>query len=155
MTILQPNDWRRVRAHYERVAPLILAEESNEWGIDAYAWEGFGIHMTPIERWLWADIRQAGVVMYPQFPVAGFFVDFGNPRAKVAIECDGRDYHLDKQKDIARDRVLESMGWTVYRLTGSDCRQEFDDRHRIESPGQRLMQRIAENHRVQRSRSYA
>lgn len=152
---LPTNDWNRIRQHYAGAMDLILAEQPNEWAIDAYAWEDAGIHMTPIEVWLWADIRQAGVVMYPQFPVAGFFVDFGNPRAKVAIECDGRDYHLDKQKDIARDRVLEGMGWTVYRLTGSECRQEFDDRYRIESPGQRLMQRIADNHRVQRSRSYA
>lgn len=35
--------------------------------------------MTPIERWLWADIRHADAVFYPQYPVGNFFVDFANP----------------------------------------------------------------------------
>nr|WP_279091359.1 DUF559 domain-containing protein [Comamonas thiooxydans] len=151
---LPTNDWKRVREHYAALTPRILAEASNEWATDAYAWENAGIRMTPIESWLWADIRDANVVMYPQYPVNGVFVDFANPRAKVAIECDGRDYHLDKAKDRARDDALAAVGWTVYRLTGSECRQDFNEESRTAGAARRLVDLIARNHRVQRGRSY-
>jgi hypothetical protein len=111
---------------YDRNRDFILAEARNEWAIDPYAWSEF-ISLTPIEDWLWGDIRNANVVMYPQYPEAGFFLDFANPVAKVAIECDGRAYHLDKEKDARRDAKLRASGWHVYRLTGSECRTEFDE----------------------------
>lgn len=152
---LPTNDWKRVREHYKTMTPRILAGVSNEWATDAYAWENAGIRMTPIESWLWADIREANVVMYPQYPVGGVFVDFGNPMAKVAIECDGRDYHQDKAKDKARDDRLAAMGWTVYRLTGSECRQDFNEETMTSGAARKLVDFIARNHRVQRGRSYA
>ncbi len=155
MSVLLPNDWTRVRAHYARVLPLILAEKSNEWAIDAYAWEGAGIRMTPIEEWLWADLRAADVVMYPQLPVDGVFVDFGNPVAKVAIECDGQAYHRDKAKDAVRDTKLASLGWTVYRLTGSECRRDFNEETRTDGAARTLIDLVARQHAVQRGRSYA
>lgn len=151
MSTLTPNDWTKIRAHYARALPLILAGKSNEWAIDAYAWEGAGIRMTPIEAWLWSDLRAADVVMYPQFPVGGMFVDFGNPVAKVAIECDGRAYHQDKAKDADRDAKLAALGWTVYRLTGSECRQDFDEETRTAGAARELVDSIARRHAVQRS----
>lgn len=154
MNTLPSNDWQRIRAHYAALTPRILAEASNEWATDAYAWDNGMIRMTPIESWLWADIREANLVMYPQYPVNGVFVDFANPRAKVAIECDGRDFHLDKAKDQRRDKGLQVMGWTIYRITGSECREEFDENTRSSGAGRRLVDMIARNHRVQRGRSY-
>ena len=100
-----------------------MCAQSDEWAIDAYAWASkyAAIQMTPIEVALWDDIRAENAVMYPQIPVGPFFVDFGNPAAKVAIECDGREWHLDKAKDAARDRAMSAFGWVVYRITGSEC----------------------------------
>lgn len=45
-------------------------------------------------------------------------------RQKIAIECDGHEFH-DRTKeqatrDRARDRALQSHGWKVLRFTGSD-----------------------------------
>lgn len=142
------NNWQKIHAFYARVNPEIMAAPSSEWAIDPYAWDVGILEMTPIEAWLWSDIRAAGAVMYPQYPVAGVFVDFGNPVAKVAIECDGAAYHQDKQKDAARDALLSSLGWTVYRITGSDCRKEMDEETRDASPGARLIRRICQSHRV-------
>jgi very-short-patch-repair endonuclease len=99
----------------------------NEWGMDPYEWDqrGTGIKLTPIEAALWHDIRAEACVLYPQLPVGRFFVDFGNPAAKVAIECDGAAWHTDEAKDKARQAEIEHMGWTVYRITGSDCFTDF------------------------------
>lgn len=120
------NDWNRIRAHYARVGPRIMAKQRDEWALDPYAWDNGMIRMTPIEAWFWADIREVSAIFYPQFPVAGVFLDFANPVAKVAIECDGAAYHLDKEKDRQRDQRLQALGWTVHRISGRDCATESD-----------------------------
>ncbi len=111
---------------YERMNPAILATPKNEWACDAYGW-GELINMTPIEANFWEHLRNACGVMYPQYPIAGFFVDFANPVARVVVECDGKAYHLDKAKDAARDQKLNALGWDVYRLTGRQCNGDFDE----------------------------
>jgi hypothetical protein len=77
---------------------------------------------TPIEAGLWSDIRAAGLPLWPQLPVGRYFVDFGNPVHRVAVECDGREFHQDKAKDERRDAELQRMGWTVYRIDGWLCK---------------------------------
>lgn len=118
---MKPN-FSAIKAHYAKHAAAIEATPSTQWAIDPYAWEHEArMRMTPIERGVWSDIRSNGMVFYPQYPVGRFFVDFANPRAKVAIECDGAAYHQDKAKDAKRQDEIEAMGWTVYRLTGKEC----------------------------------
>jgi len=89
-------------------------------------------YFTPIESNLWQDIRSNGLPFFPQYPVAGYFVDFGDPVARIALEADGKQWH-DKEKDEARDRRIQSQGWRVIRYTGArtyhkDC---IDDVCRI------------------------
>lgn len=119
------NDWVSIRTHYELFEKQIMSEKPHMYGIDPYAWDdGQGmIWMTPIESAMWSDIRNVGIVMYPQYPACGFFLDFANPRAKVAIECDGREFH-DPRKDAMRDKTLQDHGWTVYRVPGWRCLQD-------------------------------
>jgi hypothetical protein len=117
-----PPNWKEIRDFYvERMDLLLQAPRRGMPGIDPYSWQTF-YAMTPIEWQVWQDIRCVGVVFYPQLPVGRFFVDFGNPIARVAIECDGKDFH-DAAKDAARDAELRALGWTVYRMTGRDCNQ--------------------------------
>lgn len=117
----QHDHWRAVRAFYQANQAEIM-KSASEWGVDPYEWEQHArVRMTPIESALWGDIRLVGLVLYAQYPVGRFFVDFGNPVAKVAIECDGAAYHLDAAKDAARERELNEMGWKVYRISGRDC----------------------------------
>jgi very-short-patch-repair endonuclease len=145
----------RIAAHYEAMKEDFRRTPANRWAIDPYAWHAV-VSMTPIEASLWSDIRIEGVVMYPQFPVGRFFVDYGNPVAKVAIECDGKQFHLDKEKDAARQREIEALGWTVYRLSGAACNTpdtyEMDDDTGIErlipGPARSLIRMIAEQHAV-------
>jgi len=146
------NNWNALRDHYRRVSPLIQEEQKNEWAIDPYAWDELNsdgrkvMEMTPIESSLWADIRQLDAVFYPQFPVGKFFVDFANPRAKIAIECDGLQYHLDKAKDAARDAKLAELGWQVYRITGRKCNTDFDEEKKSTSAAYKFVFEIASRH---------
>lgn len=148
-----------IKRHYAEFSPIILTEPSDEWAIDAYAWDtpSSGIRLSPIEQALWCDIRQQNMVMYPQYPVGGYFVDFANPVAKVAIECDGAAFHVDAAKDAARQRHIEAKGWTVYRIAGYDCvknEEVFDDENGHErvasSPAWQFIKFIGRNHNVAR-----
>lgn len=148
--------WRRIAAYYRAHVGEILNAGQNHWGIDPYQWEfEGGIWLTPIERLFWNDIRCEGVVLYPQYPVGRFFVDFANPCARVAIECDGAAYHQDKERDATRQREIEASGWRMWRLTGSQCaRDDYDDedeygraRHFV-SPGRQLLREIVAQHDI-------
>jgi very-short-patch-repair endonuclease len=118
------------------------------------------IFMTPIEMNFWADCRDQNLVLYPQYPACGYFIDFANPVAKVGIECDGRAYHQDKDADAYRQHVLESNGWSIYRITGRECnenwREEIDEETGHETcvapAGVRLAQEIGLVHGIKRNR---
>lgn len=94
---------------------------------------------SPIERMLGEElVRVLDVV--PQHEVeAGwrryrldFAVIFGGPRCyrfgKVAVECDGHDFHERTKEqaahDRSRDRALTRHGWTVLRFTGSEINRD-------------------------------
>lgn len=147
------NNWNALREHYARFTPEILAEARNEWAIDAYAWDDYDpkiMFMTPIQAWLWSDIRDANAIFYPQYPVGRVFVDFANPKAKVAIECDGAAFHTDKAKDAARDAKLVAMGWTVYRAPGWLCKTEYDEETGTPSKAGLFVREIVGRHRLAR-----
>lgn len=149
---LRPNRWNDIRLFYRWALPFIMAERADEWGIDPYAWaEDNIINLTPIETWLWADIRNHNAILYPQFPVGRFFVDFANPKARVAIECDGAAYHTDKARDDARDAWLRANGWHVHRITGRDCRTDFDEETRNRGAADLFIEDICERHSIRRN----
>lgn len=106
-----PERFKAIRAAYE----LIEGEDYNPYWFD--------IPMTPIESQLWMEIRSTPDCdnrYYRQFPVGKYFVDFGNPWKKIAIEADGKEYH-DQQRDLERDLELLDLGWFVHRVPGKDC----------------------------------
>ena len=67
------------------------------------------------------------------------------------IECDGEFYHRDKSKDAARDAKLREAGWSVYRITGKDCRDGVDSDQPSKSAARQFVQRIASLHNIQRA----
>ncbi len=115
--------------------------------MDPYAWDGL-LRMTPIESAIWERIRDLNAVFYPQYPVDEFFADFANPVAKIAIECDGREFHLDKAKDDERDRRFGELGWKVYRIPGRLCVTEFDEDTMSEAFSMKFVRAIAETHQL-------
>jgi very-short-patch-repair endonuclease len=136
-----------LRKFYALAKGEIEAAERNQWGIDPYEVDWLNV-FTPIEYGLWQDIRQTGAVLYPQYPVGRFFVDFGNPKAKVAVECDGAAFHTDKAKDAARDAELGKLGWRVYRISGRDCKKDFDEVKMECSDARKLIKRLRENYGI-------
>lgn len=92
--------------------------------------------MTPIEQVVFyalcaAEQFEPNLHIYPQFKIgkytADFLVEFGNRGEKptqYVIECDGHDYHertkKQAQHDKERDRHMQSLGYKVYRFTGSE-----------------------------------
>jgi very-short-patch-repair endonuclease len=146
-----PN-WNQIRDHYQALTPRILAERKDEWAADPYEWSHI-IQLTPIEDWLWVQIRDANAIFYPQYPVGRYFVDFANPKARVAVECDGAAYHLDKAKDAARDRALREMGWVVYRIPGYDCVRDNDHETGRIREAARFLYRVVLDHGLSRNQS--
>jgi len=64
-----------------------------------------------------------GVVVKPQYPSCGYFIDIVAELEgrRIAVECDGELWHLDehgrlKLEDIQRQEILERAGWTVVRI---------------------------------------
>lgn len=144
---VQDGNMRRtgLRQFYRLALPQILEAGSNEWGIDPYEVDWISI-FTPIELALWHDIRAADLVMYPQYPIKGYFVDFANPAAKVCIECDGSQWHQDTEKDAIRQRNIEAQGWTMYRITGRACKTDSDPETGTKSAAREFIDYIAERH---------
>ena len=144
------NNWNAIKQHYDWARPVIMAERSDEWAIDPYAWDCGIMRLTPIEDWLWQDIRQANAVMYPQWPVNGVFLDFANPAALVAIECDGAAFHQDKEKDRRRDEKLEALGWRIYRAPGYLCATDYDEETGELSDARKFIDEICSKHPIKR-----
>ena len=79
----------------------------------------------------------------PQFKIRDYRVDFAmfnraEPSVKIAVECDGHDFHEktkeQARRDKSRDRLIQSLGFKVLRFTGSeiyrdpvDCASEVHD----------------------------
>jgi very-short-patch-repair endonuclease len=122
----------KIRSHYEYLTPLIMERSQihpRNW-INPYCEIDWVKISSPIENMAWQVIRGFGQApFYPQYPVDKFFVDFGNPFLKIALECDGREFHLDKEKDNKRDERLFKLGWTVYRIPGKDCVRPVSDEY--------------------------
>jgi very-short-patch-repair endonuclease len=143
------NDWNAIKQHYAMCAPEIAAARADQWAIDPYAWDGKGmIFLTPIEQNFWSDIRSTGLVLYPQYPECGFFLDFANPSVKVAIECDGAEFHTDWQKDREREKVLQSNGWKIYRISGRQCNEDWEQESVDVPAGVKLCKMIGDRHQI-------
>jgi len=81
----------------------------------------YNTFFSPIEKLAWNCMRVKGsVVLYPQYPVGKYFIDFGNPYFKIALELDGKEFHKDWAKDRERDLALSHLGWTTYRVSGTE-----------------------------------
>jgi very-short-patch-repair endonuclease len=94
-------------------------------------------------------LRIAGYEAVPQVGVAGFRIDLAvrNPRSPatflLGIECDGASYHSSRSardRDILRQQVLESLGWTIYRIWSTDWFRDPEGQTR------KLLSFIAQEH---------
>jgi very-short-patch-repair endonuclease len=77
------------------------------------------------ERELYTALRDGGYRVLPQVPAGTHRIDLvveGDNDLRLAIECDGDEYHGPERwaTDMARQRVLERAGWTFWRCFAAD-----------------------------------
>lgn len=115
---------QNIRNAYRKYGPLLekgMRLSPYDLGID---WMG---KMSPIEEKVWADIRYLGLPLYPQVPVLGYFIDFGDFKNKIGIEVDSDKWHKNKEKDGQRQREIENEGWTIHRIPSRKTGKNWND----------------------------
>jgi very-short-patch-repair endonuclease len=84
---------------------------------------------SPFEESVLRVLRDWGYQVQPQVGVAGYRIDIGVrhpdfPGAyALGIECDGAMYHSSRaarDRDRLRQEVLANLGWSLYRIWGTD-----------------------------------
>jgi very-short-patch-repair endonuclease/superfamily I DNA/RNA helicase len=109
----------------------LLQHMKNPWAaIDAYSNEEKKAD-SDFERLVMKRLIDAGYRVKAQWQVGYYRIDLvveGNGR-RLAIECDGDRYHpLEKlEEDIARQTVLERLGWQFERIRGSAFYRSQDE----------------------------
>lgn len=127
------DKWGYLRQVYMENIPEILhvANGSKTQWAQVYHldWPSF---FSPIERIAWGSIRDLGyIVLYPQFPLFNYFIDFANPFLKIGLELDGQEYH-NPVKDRERDQMLAEYGWKIFRVSGAEAHTRYMNISEIE-----------------------
>lgn len=88
---------------------------------------------SPIEQKFLAACEKLGAAslagLVPQYPVAGYRIDFALPDRKIGIELDGFASHsstADIENDRRRQRDLEGRGWYLIRFGGREVHRDAD-----------------------------
>lgn len=73
---------------------------------------------SPMERELYKELRDFGIIPVMQYKIGNYFLDFAIPDIRIGIEYDGAQ-HMDEDamgKDNSRTDVINGQGWNVYRV---------------------------------------
>lgn len=112
LTQLKPGDIRR-RLIEHAINPSALMDELKS---------GLRETESPFEAEVLTLLASKGYRVHPQWQVGAYRIDLvveGNGK-RLAIECDGERWHYDKvEEDLARQALLERLGWTFVRIRGS------------------------------------
>jgi very-short-patch-repair endonuclease len=121
------------------------------------------LFQSEFERAVFLALVDLGYRVIPQVGSVGFSIDMvveGEAGRRLAIECDGDQYHGPERwaDDMRRQRILERVGWSFWRCFGSNYRidQEgvMDDliqtleRMQIKPIGLEMANRSFSEHRV-------
>ncbi len=101
-----------------------VVQEINE-NVNTHVQE-LGLHFdSPFEEQVYKQLRNLGYEVATQVGMSGYRIDMAivHPNDSsnyiLGIECDGAMYHSSanaKERDIYRQRFLESRGWTIERI---------------------------------------
>lgn len=84
---------------------------------------------SPLEQKFFDKIYSNHPEVEVQFEIGEFHVDFAFPQKKIAVEIEGHSFHSSKEQrifDAKREREIQSLGWIVYRFTGSEIFSDID-----------------------------
>lgn len=106
-----------------------IREAYKKWRPYTSPYSYFDWRFSPAESKFWYDIRTTcPAILYPEFPVLNYFIDFADPVRKVGFEVDGRDYHSSPEqikKDRERQKRVEAEGWEIIRIPASAVQKDF------------------------------
>lgn len=110
---LNANDYRRR-----------LIEHVRDFGGRDETTDLFGLTESKFEADVLREMLARGYKVTPQHKVGSYRIDFVvnvAPGERLAVECDGDAYHgPDKwDEDVRRQRVLERLGWSFWRIRAS------------------------------------
>jgi very-short-patch-repair endonuclease len=110
---LKPGDIRRkLIEHAKDPYALVRLLESKEQQTES-----------EFEKQVLRRLMMAGYRVIPQWPVGAYRIDLvveGNGK-RLAVECDGDRWHPREklEEDMARQAILERLGWRFVRIRGS------------------------------------
>jgi very-short-patch-repair endonuclease len=120
--MLKPDDLKaKVLRHFKN--PMI--------GRTSSAGDLMSLCQSGFERDVLARLLALGYLVQPQVKVGPFSIDLvveGRDDRRLAIELDGDHYHGPERwaDDLARQRVMERVGWRFWRCWGSSFRLDPD-----------------------------
>ena len=115
---LNPKDLKaKVIAHFRSPMPNTMNPSA----------ELIDLCQSEFERTIFTALIERGYRVTPQVGSVGFAIDMvveGEGGRRLAIECDGDQYHGPERwaDDMRRQRILERVGWTFWRCFGSNFR---------------------------------
>ncbi|HEX3653738.1 MAG TPA: DUF559 domain-containing protein [Rhizomicrobium sp.] len=80
------------------------------------------------ERLLWSELRDRkldGFKFKRQHLIASYIVDFACLDRKLVVELDGGIHKLKRESDAVRDAVLQTLGYSVLRITNEDLLRDL------------------------------
>ena len=112
-TDLKPGDLRyRLIQHVKDPGALMHSLDSQEQRTES-----------EFEKQVLRRLVQAGYHVTPQWPVGAYRIDLVVEGAgkRLAVECDGDRWHPQEklEEDMARQAILERLGWRFVRIRGS------------------------------------
>lgn len=91
-----------------------------------------GVLESPIEHYFYMELERNSLAEFcrPQFEIGKYRTDFAFPIARLAVECDGQDYHYATQEQIERDQKRDKYfalkGWRIIRFEGVAIRRNIN-----------------------------
>ncbi|MGA4840546.1 AAA domain-containing protein [Streptomyces sp. G45] len=84
------------------------------------------------EQHVYLRLKEHGYHVIPQYPAGSKRIDLVvvGARGRLAVECDGERYHSTPEqirRDQQRDRELQRVGWTFWRIRESEFRFDPDE----------------------------
>lgn len=123
----------RVADNYAALAKRVEAGADDWFSFCPYEIADWLTVLTEPEFGAWQDIRSNGLPLWPRLPVGDFIVSFGNPAAKVALQCGVESDGIDVAQ-LRADHWLKQLGWRVFRVSFERCM------HVMDTPADRLEQ---------------
>jgi very-short-patch-repair endonuclease len=89
-----------------------------------------GTRLTSLEQIMYKTLMTMDMPFqrFAQYPLGQYRVDFAIPTIRLAIECDGDQWHgapEAKAHDKSRDMKLANAGWTVVRFGESELKENL------------------------------